>query len=278
MRKILLSLVIISSVAAAGVLGTRAFFSDTETSSGNTFVAGVMDLAVGNDSYYNGAINPGTSWSLTSDLGDDSGPAGGAYLFFNFIDVKPGDWGEDTIQLRVSDNNSYVCSDVTLNTSDENTLVEPETDLIDTAPVGELAGEINFIWWADDGDNVLEEGETILPGGPLGVLGIGGSANVTIADSQTSIFDPADLTSENGFVGDQNYYIGKAWCFGNFALSPVLANGGVDPTVDPGFSCDGSLVSNISQTDSMTATIAFSAVQERNNTSFVCAPPPTPAP
>src|SRR3990167_2300757 len=109
MRKILLSLVVIGAVGALAVGATRAFFSDTETSVGNTFVAGAIDLSVGNHSYYNGAPNSGTNWSLTADLGDGSGPSTGeAYLFFDFGDVKPGDWGEDTISLRVDDNDSWV--------------------------------------------------------------------------------------------------------------------------------------------------------------------------
>ena len=33
---------------------TGAFFSDTETSQGNTFTAGAIDLLVDNESYYNG--------------------------------------------------------------------------------------------------------------------------------------------------------------------------------------------------------------------------------
>jgi predicted ribosomally synthesized peptide with SipW-like signal peptide len=50
----------LSLVLAIGLTG--AFFSDTETSTGNTFQAGAIDLKVDNTSYYNGVFNPATSW------------------------------------------------------------------------------------------------------------------------------------------------------------------------------------------------------------------------
>ncbi len=47
MKKILISLSVIAAVAAIAVGGTIAYFSDTETSSGNTFTAGTLDLTLG---------------------------------------------------------------------------------------------------------------------------------------------------------------------------------------------------------------------------------------
>jgi len=44
--KILLSIVVIGAVAAMAIGGTVAYFSDTETSTGNTFTAGTIDIAV----------------------------------------------------------------------------------------------------------------------------------------------------------------------------------------------------------------------------------------
>ena len=45
-KKIILSLAIIGAVAAIAVGGTVAYFTDTETSTGNTFTAGTIDIAV----------------------------------------------------------------------------------------------------------------------------------------------------------------------------------------------------------------------------------------
>lgn len=47
MRKILFSLLMITVVVSGVVAGTSAYFSDTETSTGNTITAGTLDLKVG---------------------------------------------------------------------------------------------------------------------------------------------------------------------------------------------------------------------------------------
>src|SRR6185503_8860515 len=104
--KILLSSAMVVSAAALVVGATFAYLSDSETSSNNSLTAGALDLQVDNDSYYNGAFNPGTSWLEKNLVTGD--------LFFNFDDVKPGDFGEDTISLHIKNNNAWVCSDTTL--------------------------------------------------------------------------------------------------------------------------------------------------------------------
>src|SRR4030042_1466539 len=47
-KKLIISLSIIGVVAAIAVGSTIAYFSDTETSTGNTFTAGTLDLKVSN--------------------------------------------------------------------------------------------------------------------------------------------------------------------------------------------------------------------------------------
>ena len=59
-KKILISLSVIGVVAAIAVGGTIAYFSDTETSTGNTFTAGVIDISVDGE-------NP---WTKTYTLAD----------------------------------------------------------------------------------------------------------------------------------------------------------------------------------------------------------------
>lgn len=46
MRKILLSLLSIVLVSTVAVGATKAYYDDTETSNGNTFAAGTLDLTV----------------------------------------------------------------------------------------------------------------------------------------------------------------------------------------------------------------------------------------
>src|SRR3989338_3085224 len=132
MKKILLSLGMIVFVGAVVIGATGAFFSDTETSTGNTFTAGAIDLGVDNHSYYNGVLNPETTWRIDYDLSDENG-----HQFFNFEDLKPGDWGEDTISLHVKNNDAWLCADVTLTSDNDNGLTEPEGDDGDETPGNE---------------------------------------------------------------------------------------------------------------------------------------------
>ena len=254
------------ALVGALVLGaTGAFFSDTETSTGNTFTAGAIDLQIDNTSYYNGVPNPETSWGQ-SDLT-------GSQLFFNFSDLKPGDWGEDTISLHVNNNDAYACVDVRLDSNDDNGLTEPEGQVDTTAgPTGEgeLADAVNFYWWADDGDNVYEDGEVLLNSGAvLGALEVGQVATVALADSTGSIF--SNVNDDHSLIGEEVYYVGKAWCFGDSDFTPWPQGNSTGPDERP-VQCDGSREDNSTQTDSLTATISFMAVQSRNNGNFVCAP------
>lgn len=266
MKRILLGFVTIAGAVSAISLGaTGAFFSDTETSSGNTFAAGDIDLLIDNTSYYNGVANPGTSW-LAANLTDQK--------FFDFNDLKPGDWGEDTISIHVDTNDAYMCAEVTLTSNDDNGINEPESevDQTDGPGQGELAGLVNFVWWADDGDNVLEDDEDVISQGPLGALTLGQPFSVTLADSATNIWEG----SGGPINGDETYYIGKAWCFGTLTPAPLGQDGfGPTSTRTPanssgGISCVDSGINNASQTDSLTADISFSAVQARNNPNFLC--------
>lgn len=70
MKKILISLAIIGIVAAIGVGATVAYFSDTETSTGNTFTAGSLDLKLSNNGT---TYTDGVAATLTlSDMGPGS--------------------------------------------------------------------------------------------------------------------------------------------------------------------------------------------------------------
>src|SRR3989344_1588545 len=170
MKKIILSLSMMAAIAVVAVGATGAFFSDTETSTGNTFTAGAVGFQIDNTSFYlqnsEGKMipSPNTTWALKDlEAGD---------LFFNFIDLKPGDIGEDTISLHVTNTPAWACVDVNITKNDDMDCTEPELTDDPTCAVdaglfdGELAQNLNFIFWNDDGDNVLENGENILTGGP----------------------------------------------------------------------------------------------------------------
>ncbi|MBI4709249.1 MAG: hypothetical protein HY764_03545 [Candidatus Portnoybacteria bacterium] len=267
-KKILISLSIIGAAAAIVIGGTTSFFSDTETSSGNTFTAGALDLGIDNHSYYNGELNPETTWRVDYDLSDEP-----FRQFFNFTDLKPGDWGEDTIRLHVNYNDAWVCADVTLTSNDDNGINEPEGedgDVTDGAGNGELADHITFYWWADDGDNVFENDETLLPAGPIGALNVNETAIVALADSIKNIWNPNQTGGP--FPGDEVKFLAKAWCFGDATINPYTQDGGNQQSGpdDRPLVCSGVNEDNITQTDSLTMDIAFRAVQARNNPNFLC--------
>jgi predicted ribosomally synthesized peptide with SipW-like signal peptide len=104
-KQLIISLSIIGVVAAIAIGGTIAYFSDTETSTGNTFTAGTLDLKVDNTCYYNDQLClEGTGFDTTwteSDL------VPGVHKFFYLTDIKPGDDGEDTISLHVYNNDAW---------------------------------------------------------------------------------------------------------------------------------------------------------------------------
>ena len=270
----------IVAVALAVVIGaTGAFFSDEETSTGNIFTAGAIDLKIDNESYAIDcnipelescegvlAFSPGTSWEL-DDLDD--------HLFFNFFDLKPGDYGEDTISIHV-DNDAWLCMDWTITDRDENELLEPEEEDGDvTEDEGELQNFINFVWWVDDGDNVLEEGEeesAIFSGTLEEMDGLA----VALADSSDE--SVSDGPIPGGDIEDEEsiFYIGKAWCFGELTLDPFPQDSDEGPLDrGTGILCDGSEVDNTPQTDSVVGDMTFRAVQSRNNPDFTCGEVPT---
>jgi predicted ribosomally synthesized peptide with SipW-like signal peptide len=269
MKKILKS-VFVSLTAIALVTGVSiAFFSDTETSSGNTFTAGAIELKVDNSSWYNGEPREDLSWEYDDLTG---------HLFFNYRDLKPGDWGEDTVSLHVFSNDAWACADLYLTKNDDMSSTEPELedgdDPEDPADIwdGELAQNIMFYFWVDDGDNVYENGEQMLTRGPASeaIRGL----SYALADAKTN------LLGESPLIGSHDYYIGKYWCYG-VGEPTGLGQDGVgnkrNPGQGSGFTCDGSEVDNQSQTDNMMAEVSFYAEQSRNNEGFLCSDrQPTP--
>ena len=282
MKKVITSIGMIVFVGALVVGGTGAFFSDTETSTANVFTAGAIDLKVNSEQHYNGnecvdtdttaGVNykwvgnapypvAGTpcdgTWTLT-DLGI-------SHKFFNFSDVKPGDFGENTISLHIDSNPAWVCADVKITSNDDMSTVDPELtagDATNTASVfdGELAQNIEFTAWFDNattgvavpGDNIHQPGEVLYftPGPASAVLA---SSTLTLADGGTGTPFPGGSTS----------YVGLAWCAGDMTAT----TGGGVPT------CNGATMGNIAQTDSMTADLTFRVEQSRNNAAFRCSPP-----
>ncbi len=249
MRKILTSLLVIGMMSSGVFALSQAFFSDTETSTGNVLSAGSVDLQIGNTSFYNGEESTATSWNL-DDIHDK--------LFFNFNDIKPGDWGQDTISLKVTSNPVWACADLTITKNDDNTCTDPErvndpdcvennNDLFD----GELAQNIEFVFWLDDGDSIFD-GEAILA---QGTADQALNRTFTLADS---LVNNLGGTNGNPMQPEQTYYIGKAWCFGEMEIT------------NQNIICNGTMLDNATQTDVLEGDISFYAIQQRHNEGFVC--------
>ena len=146
MKKILLSLLSIGVVAVVAIVGTRAFFSDEEKSTGNVFEAGALDLKIDYKSTYtrDRVVYEGPHWEW-KDLTTEK--------FFELSDVKPGDKGEGTISLHVFDNNAWGCVNLLPTMNDDVSSTEPElkVDVENTDSIfdGELAQNMQFRVWAD---------------------------------------------------------------------------------------------------------------------------------
>ena len=276
-QRILLSLGMIVFVGAVAAGATGAFFSDTETSIGNTFAAGDIDLQIDNESYaidYNipGFANPTgvlalsttTSW-LQQNLGQGclTNASTSPCFFFHFVDLKPGDFGEDTISVHVGSNNAWACMAMDLTQTPDNGLVDPESDagdVTDGPQAGELQNYLHFTFWHDDGDNVFEDNETAIPS----------LNNVLASTLQGQWHVLADASNTPALVGGSTNFIAKTWCFGTLTPTPVAPGAGTPLQRGTGFSCSGVGNQNDAQTDSIVLDVGFQAIQSRNNGLFLC--------
>lgn len=284
MRRVISSFLVIAAVSLAAVSFSIAFFSDTETASNNSFTAGAIDLKVGNTSFYNGLPYPGPTQNPVSFSPRDIT----VERFLDFQDIKPNDWGADVISLTVTDNPSFACYALKITQNDDLTCTAPESavDLNCTEPNidlldGDLANQVNFVFWADDGDNLLETSEVpkIIAQGPIAA--VMPEIEGPLADTVNNVFG---IPTPSPLPPNTPFYLAKAWCFGTLTAPGVPDN---QLTVPPasmtkeelGITCDGSALNNAAQTDVVVGDITFSAIQSRNYVGFVCpltAPAPLP--
>ena len=256
MAKLILSLSVIAAAAVVVVGATTAFFNDTETSTGNVFTAGSIDLTV--DSFgatYNSLDieTAGTTWTAR-DLTDQK--------FFTFEDIKPGDYGTRHISVHADDNPAWACLLVTNKEDEENDLNDAEEDAGDnTEGSGELSKYISVFGWQDDDSNGKydpndDETPLKIQGDPdfdlLSFFDV--FYDLDIADSQSET-DPLEPTG-----GASTRNIGIAWCVGTQTVNH-----------DTGaISCDGNSVQDDAQSDSFSADVVLYAEQVRNNPNFKC--------
>lgn len=115
MRKILISAMVIGLVCALIGAGVYAVFSDTETSTGNTFTAGTLNLVPSTS-----GTGPGGKYTVTE--GGDG--VNGKVVF---IKLAPGDSGSITWTLQNDGNLDGTLTMPSTATFDENGSNEPES-------------------------------------------------------------------------------------------------------------------------------------------------------
>lgn len=252
-KRVLFSLGTIALVGVLAVAGTNAFFSDTETSTGNTFTAGSIDLSLGG--LFLSDNNGNSSFALDPD---NNGRA-----LYNFTDLKPGDIGGGSFNLKVSSNDAYVCAKSSITSTPENGIIDPESDAGDTtggSNGGELQNYVQFATFDDENGNGIFDG-----GEPLNVNQFGGDSNgFTATEIAAAGWVPVAQTVDfpNSWLVELflptgvEHSAGILYCFGNFDL-----NG--DCTAPIGDQNDA-------MTDQMIGSIEFYAVQTRNNDGFTC--------
>ncbi len=163
--KIILSLVVIFAVATIAVGGTVAYFSDTETSTGNTFTAGTLDLNVDN-----GNIN---------------------VVKFTVTDANPGATGGGTWKVNnVGSIAGYLDLEAISQTNNDNDCTEPETAAPDTtcgAGEGELGANMDVVLFVDtDNSGTLNGAETPIYSGKLSGIAANYDLNLALATGGTN--------------------------------------------------------------------------------------------
>lgn len=241
MKKIITSISVLAIVAVAVVGATAAFFNDTETSSGNIFVAGSIDVKVDSVGHtFNGQFTP-DSW-LVKNLVDEK--------FFNLEDLKPSDIYNRSISTHVASNPAWLCIGATNLEDEENNINEAEDDAGDvTDPPGELSKNVHILVWKD---NLADLEHT--PDEPILV----NSFFDVFADGLMPL---RDSTNGMGPTPIETELLAMSLCGGNHVI-----DGGTGAVT-----CDGTPMGDQAQTDSFLADLVIYGEQHRNNPTFSCA-------
>ena len=212
---------------------------------GITFATQGIDLKIDSKAWYNGLKFPSGTWKL-KDL------VPGVDRFWNFKDIKPGDYGTTIISMHVKSGDAWLCLDFKNLQSKDNGQNEPEA-LLDSngTAKGELAKGMEFFSWLDDGDNNFEKGEK-----PL--FGTSVQSASEVLDNKT--YPIGDTQNGRSCRTNESRYVGIYWCAGNLTVDIKSAK----------LSCDGSVLGNAAQTDSMTVDVAIRALPAKENPKFIC--------
>ncbi len=156
MKQIIVSIIIILAIVSTTIKATTAYFSDTETSSGNTFSTGTLNLTL-----------DGANSNVAK---------------FNVSGMKPGDTHIGTWTIRNTGSiDGYLDMHNITQTHSPGTTTEPELTVEDP-DVGSLGSLLNITLFVDANNNgILDSGETTIYSGLLNGLATSYDANIPLS-------------------------------------------------------------------------------------------------
>jgi len=308
-RNLTLGLFALGTVGLIVGGATTAFYNDVERSTGNTFTTGGVNLRVDSTSHYNNMIctdmgssaDPRYQWQSESGFTptpdhypvvgtacdgtwSETDLEDGVHKFFNFNDLKPGDFGEDTISLHVYDNPAWGRFLLENIIDSDNTCTSPEQsaesgNCVENTGDGEIDNYLTFALWLDQGS---------IPGFQCGDL----SASSNGAKCDTDPTEGDNIRQDTEPVVNNKVLVSQLNA-GSLELAPALSSvyqafscdvsdGNTDYGVCHGLAEDGRMVPSVTyyfgvawnlplstgndaQTDTFGADMIFQVEQHRNN-------------
>ncbi len=227
------------------LFGVAAYASSYEPGlTYGTFTVNGIDLKIDSKSWYNGSTVPSATWALKNLTPSVD-------KFFNFDDIKPGDFGCEVISMHVKKGDAWLCLNFKNLVSTENGINEPEGHE-DASQSGELAEKLQFFGWIDDGDGKYEKEKVLFGTSTKKASQVFASTTYPIGDSKNG----------GSCKRNETRYAAMCWCAG------ILT---VDMTTGT-MQCDGSQLGNIVQTDTMTVDISITASDSKKDSKFLCNP------
>ena len=218
-----------------------------------TFTTNGIDLQIDSWAKYNGAPVPSATWAMKN-------LTPGVDKFFNFLDVKPGDFGCEVISIHVKKGDAWLCLDFKNFLNKDNGVNEPESSADANGEAsGELGSGLQFFSWIDNGDNAYKPGEKIL---------FGTSTKAASAVINNTSYSVGDSRNGNSCHANDSRYVGICWCAGTLTVNATTGK----------MVCDGSTLGNAAQTDSISVDVQVRAISTTGDPKFLCNTAPTPPP
>jgi uncharacterized membrane protein YgcG len=211
---------------------------------GITFATQGIDLKIDSKAWYNGYLVKSATWKLKNLVP-------GADKFFNFDDIKPGDYGCNVISMHVKSKDAWMCLDFKNLEESENGVNEPESHE-DATPGADLADGMEFFGWIDDGDGKFE------PPFEKPIFGTSTQSASEVLNDKTYVI--GDSKWGGICKKDTTRYVGTCWCAGDLIVN--LQTGKIE--------CDHSTLGNEAQTDSFSVDVEIRAEPAKDKPKFIC--------